>query len=69
MNANASECKDCLYWSPERPTAKVGTCKLLSEMGVMNVPRRAMSTSAVLTREDFGCNDFAEKPLQETVAE
>lgn len=64
-----SECKDCRFWKTDSPGDKVGRCSLISELGRMGEARRAMSTSAVLTRQDFGCNDFQEHGLQETVPE
>jgi len=69
------ECKDCKWWGQQR-SSRVGVCRLMSSTPLLGVERRAQAiadhqndSASVLTLSDFGCADFAEKPLDETVAE
>lgn len=69
-----NECRVCRYW--RRQSAGTGSCLLLSSEPRFEVSRRAIAiadhqrdSASLLTRPDFGCADFAEKGLDETVAE
>lgn len=69
-----NECKDCRYWAGQTSRTESAVCQLLSGPGLFNRPRRAITTSpdhryaTVATAADFGCADFAERPLEETSA-
>lgn len=69
-----SQCKDCRWWESSNRT--VGTCALLGSDPVFGIGHRAVAAAKnerdaaiLITAHDFGCNDFAEKPLEETVSE
>ena len=70
-----NECKDCRYWRRQSGGSHAGKCELLSGPGLLGVARRAITTTpssyyaTVITAGDFGCADFTEKDLDETVAE
>lgn len=75
-----NRCEDCCYWERGTVSGKPmmsGVCELLSGPGLLDAPRRAMTTAPngtyaiVRTARDFGCADFspAEPELKETVPE
>lgn len=68
-----NECKDCRFWNRNfGPMQHHGVCSLLSGVGVLGERRRAAAKGAgdvLITRPDFGCSDWKEKPLEETVRE